>query len=199
MDQPIDYPNSSDLLAIVREAIREGAKECVLKPLMEELEPDLGDYNYMFNDSVAYRTPASNGSPEMFTGASPVQQILGHVLYHPRDALIVMGEDDLLLSKESLQAVRVTRDTSTNTVSASVSLNRCPSLIRYLDYCGITYSIREDRVITGLSIHCPPGTSEPMLEAARQLKPALSIYYKLITRFPLCEYHSIHFPNVRNS
>lgn len=199
---PEVFPEQDEVYLLLLEAVRACVASNVMRPVHTALLGTLGDSSDIFDTSVMYRNIGMDGGLDLFRGRPAVQQMIGKVL-HDSEVMTAFVHDEVncLVGPHSTLNTRVTTLPTSNTVSVLYKMPFNELALRYLrQHC---VSVQVDSTSTYMcvqwNITCPGTDTSGILYVAEFLESALTIYYKLLTRFPTCQSYSNSLPGFRNS
>lgn len=200
---PDEFPNQNDVYNQLLNAVREAIATNVMRPVHRQLEPVLGDLKTAFDDSIMYREVGMEGSTDLFTGAVAVQQVLGRILHDDTImAAFVNDSNNCLVNEHSMAWTNVYHDSRQGSrVRVEHIMPRHPVAIRYLRRTNAEIHDTDNEIMMKVVWWVPySGTDmSGVTRVTSNLPSILTVYYKLLTRFPTCQSYSNDLPGFVNS
>ena len=198
---PSVFPTHFEVYDMLLDAVRVCVGDNMLAPIMDVVGPSLSGNRSLFNDSIMYKTIGLDGSLDLFKGNIPVQQFVGKIL-HDEDAILAFNgpNQNPIINSISMSRTRVIRNTSNNILVHHV-LPSSDSLHRYLLRVGLDYECNSELSQTTVIIDIPTDADDMsgLIYAADNMHSALTIYFKLLTRFPSCQAYQNCLPGFQTS
>lgn len=200
---PAEFPPQADVYALLLDAIRETIATNVMKPVHRILEPTLGDLKDAFDDSIMYREVGMEGSTDLFTGRIAVQQVLGRILHDDAVMSAFIGDfNNCIVDTNSMLYTNVyCVDTQGTEVTVEHTMPYHPVAARYLSRVDVEVALPEEGSYMKV-VYSTPFSRDDMsgvTHIAERLSSILTIYYKLLTRFPTCQSYLNDLPGFENS
>lgn len=205
---PEVFPSQDEVYNLLLNAVRECVGTNVMRPVHGQLRPILGDKAQVFDASIVYREIGMNGSLDLFQGAPAVQQVLGKILHDDEVmSAFVNDSQNCLVNEHSMMNTRVThnnQDGGVVKVTHRMPVN--PLVTRYLRLLrhgrrgtGLDWAISDDMITIVWNVPYRGTDMSGVTFIVERLYAALTIYYKLLTRFPSCQSYMNDLPGFRNS
>ena len=199
---PEEFPTSPDVLATLLNEVRLCVSNNVLRHMNELLEPCLGSSADIFNESILFKAIGLSGSMDLFKGHIPMQQFIGKILHDSEVMQSYTGYQlNQLVNTASMVNTRVFNSTHVRAHSIEVVhiMPDSASLRRYLRLMDVAVISKGDVLDITWTIQSDPTDMSGLLSLASNLPTLLTIYYRLLTRFPSCQSYTNELPLFQNS
>lgn len=198
---PSEFPPHSEVYDILLSAVRDSIATNVMRPVHVLLEPILGDAKKVFDHSIMYRNVGMIGAVDLFTGSGAVQQVLGRILYDDTVMSRFVNDSNNCLVNEAAMEWTSVRKRSQNILQVEHIMPRNPVAERYLRRIGLVARDTDDEDIVKIVWEVPYSDEDMsgIVYIASNLESILTIYYKLLTRFPTCRSYLNDLPGFENS
>ncbi|CAL9988444.1 hypothetical protein VPHD148_0312 [Vibrio phage D148] len=200
---PAEFPTQQDVYSELLNAVREAIATNVMRPVHRQLEPILGELKDAFDTSIMYREVGMEGSTDLFTGAVAVQQVLGRILYDDSIMSAFIGDtNNCLMNEHSTYWTNVYHSSRQGSrVRVEHIMPRHPVAIRYLRRTDAEIQDTDNEIMMKVVWWAPYDGSNMsgVTRITDNLASILTVYYKLLTRFPTCQSYSNDLPGFVNS
>lgn len=203
---PDVFPEPNQVREDLLEAVRRCVRNNVLGPIIRSLAEVIGDASTDVGDAIMYRPVGMRGSLELFKGPMPVQQLIGVVLNDSSIMAAFTGEtNNCVIDSNSTIYTRVVRPEFYDREGEYTYLE-----VRH----EMPYNAVADRYLARQGVHITPTDDGKMTASWRifysddlsgvthvieNLESALTIFFRLMTRFPTCQSYSNDLPTFQRS
>lgn len=199
---PEVFPTEQEVYNMLLDAVRVCVGDNMLRPMVDSMIPVLGDEATIFNDSILFKDIGMDGSLDLFQGYVPVQQFLGRVLHNEDVMLAFIGEQtNSLVNASSMVNTNVYhRSNEGGRVRVEHKMPFSVLAQRYLRNTSAQVEVLDnDMMLVLWYVPYRGNDMTGLMYAAEHLGSVLTIYYKLLTRFPSCQSYQNALPSFRNS
>ena len=198
---PEIFPTASEVHNMLLDAVRVCVGNNLLSPVTDRVGTVLPGRGDIFNDSILYKEIGLTGATDMLCGRIPAQQLIGKILHDDEVILSHRGANqNNIVNKDSMRNTRVSYSDAGGLQVRHV-MPTSATLLRYLRPLDIdTYT--DELESTTSVVWSIPSSDDDMLALtyiSSELHNVLSIYFKLLTRFPSCQSLLNSLPSFRNS
>ena len=197
---PSEFPSQHEVYNMLLDAVRQCVSGNLMRPIHRIIEPVVGhDLKKIFDDPIMYRQVGMEGSVDLFVGRMAVQQTLGRILFDDTImATFLNDSNNCLVNANSMQGTRVRYyldHSDVVRVEHKMPINQAAK--RYLRNTEVSVEdIDDDFMVVLWDVPFTLNDMSGVFHIAERLGAALTIYYKLLTRFP-CS--STALPTFENS
>lgn len=197
---PEVYPTQNEVYEQLLEAVRQCVASNVLRPVRALLEPTLGELSDVFDDSIIYREIGMDGSLDLFEGPAAIQQMLGKILHDTEVISQFVGDaNNCLVNEQSMLNTNVRHTPEAHVVSLVHTMPRNELAVRYLRRTRATITTpRPHMMNVSWDVGYTQDSMGGVMYVAEYLSELLTVYYKLLTRFPSCQSSFRDLPGFRN-